>query len=342
MKIALSLEEKDKLEIQHRTERDKKICDRIKAVLLRDEGWSVSKIGQALRLHNDTISRYLIEYIEQNKVEPSHHGSEQKLNAEQVSELTAHLMLNFYDKAKEIAEYVKQTYGIEYSVAGMTNWLKRNNFTYKQPKGMPAKMDVERQKEFVKIYEELKSETPKEEPILFMDAVHPTMETKISRGWIFKGSEKVLPTTASRTRVNIAGTIELKTMKVVANQYETINAESIISFLKGVKLAYPKVPRIHIILDCSGYHKSAALVTFAEENSIKLHYLPPYSPNLNPIERLWKVMNEKVRNNYFFKTAQEFRERLSNFFQKEIPTMKNILRSRINDNFHIINPAKSF
>jgi len=39
----------------------------------------------------------------------------------------------------------------------------------------------------------------------------------------------------------------------------------------------------------------------ATELNIKLHFLPPYSPNLNPIERLWKVMNEKVRNNRFFK-----------------------------------------
>ena len=48
---------------------------------------------------------------------------------------------------------------------------------------------------------------------------------------------------------------------------------------------------------------------------ITLHYLPPYSPNLNPIERLWKVMNEYVRNNRFFKSAKEFKKEILTFFE---------------------------
>jgi transposase len=342
MKIALSPEEKTDLEYRHQHERDKRISDRIKAVLLRDEGWSVSKIAQALRLHNDTVFRYFIEYTELNKLTPNHHGSEQKLNGEQTTELLAHLQEHLYDKARAIVDYVKLTYCVEYTVAGMTDWLKRHKFSYKQPKGHPYKADADRQKEFVDMYEELKKVTPKDEPILFMDAVHPTMETKISRGWIAKGAEKLLPTTASRTRVNIAGTIELSTMKIIANQYETINAKSIITLFSNVKVAYPNASQFHIILDQSGYHRSAALSSFAEENGIKLHFLPPYSPNLNPIERVWKLMNECTRNNRFFKSAKEFRERFDDFFENKIPTMTDVLRCRINDNFHIVDTAKSF
>ncbi len=46
-----------------------------------------------------------------------------------------------------------------------------------------------------------------------------------------------------------------------------------------------------MILDQAGYHKSGEVTVFAEQNGIKLHYLPAYSPNLNPIERLWKVID---------------------------------------------------
>ena len=53
----------------------------------------------------------------------------------------------------------------------------------------------------------------------------------------------------------------------------------------------------------AGYHKATIVREKAEELNIKLHSLPPYSPNLNPIERLWKVMNEHVRNNKFFHSA---------------------------------------
>jgi hypothetical protein len=54
---------------------------------------------------------------------------------------------------------------------------------------------------------------------------------------------------------------------------------------------------INIVLDGAGYHRSSVVAEKAKELNIKLHYLPPYSPNLNPIERLWKVMNEHARNN---------------------------------------------
>jgi len=63
---------------------------------------------------------------------------------------------------------------------------------------------------------------------------------------------------------------------------------------------------IHLILDGAGYHRSDVVKNQAKAFGIILHYLPPYSPNLNPIERLWKVMNEHARNNKYFATTKEF------------------------------------
>lgn len=51
------------------------------------------------------------------------------------------------------------------------------------------------------------------------------------------------------------------------------------------------------------------------------NFLPPYSPNLNPIQRLWKVMNEKVRNNRFFKSAKDFKEAINQFFDDILPNI---------------------
>ncbi len=86
----------------------------------------------------------------------------------------------------------------------------------------------------------------------------------------------------------------------------------------------------------------AALVKMhAKIRRIKLHYLPPYSPNLNPIERLWKIMNEMVRNNVFFTPPEEFSQAIADFFHKTVPKIKPILYQRINDNFQIIKPVPS-
>jgi len=69
--------------------------------------------------------------------------------------------------------------------------------------------------------------------------------------------------------------------------------------------------------------------------------LPPYSPNLNPIERLWKLMNEMVRNNVVFESAKAFRQALSHFFNHTIPKIKGTLLFRINDDFQTLNTVPS-
>ena len=342
MQITLTDEEKARLEKQHKTERDKQTCDRIKAVLLRSENWSFEQIGQALRLHTVTVRRHLDDYCDTAKLKPDNGGSESKLSRMQIKELITHLENNTYLRVCDICVYVCEHYGVDYTVSGMTSWLKKYYFVYKKPKKVPAKADEEKQRAFLQYYEELKVKTPESEPILFIDSVHPTMETRAASGWIRKGQEKQIATTASRTRLNITGALHLQSMNLTYAHYDTINAVSLIDFLGQLKKAYPLAPKVHIILDQAGYHRSQDVSEFAEKNNIILHFLPAYSPNLNSIERLWKVMNECVRNNHFFQSAKEFRERIFGFFNNIFPQISESLRSRINDHFHVIENGTAF
>lgn len=70
MKQFLSLEERDKLKIQHRKERDKRICDRIKAVLLFDDGWNYQEIAHVLLLSDEAVKQYIQEYCNSQKLRP--------------------------------------------------------------------------------------------------------------------------------------------------------------------------------------------------------------------------------------------------------------------------------
>ncbi len=87
----------------------------------------------------------------------------------------------------------------------------------------------------------------KDEEILFMDSCHPTQATKFDYGWIKKGEEKQIKTTESRTRINITGVVNIKSRKVVTPNYEKIDSESTIDFLKQVSLKYSDSKTIHII-----------------------------------------------------------------------------------------------
>lgn len=338
-KIKLTKEQKIELEYRHDKTRDGRERDRIKAVLLCSEGWSTPMIAQALRLHETTIIRHINDYLKYDKLKPANGGSMGYLSLSDAKKVTEHLAQNTYCYSYEIIEYIWANYQIRFSVSGMNKWLHQQGFSYKKPKSVPHKFDTQKQADFIKKYTELKSQAI-DEPILFIDAVHPTQATKISYSWIKKGEDKPIETTGSRTRLNIVGAIELKDIgAAIINRYDTVNSENMQHFFEKIKGHYPKNNPIHLILDGAGYHRAKDLISKAEELNIKLHYLPPYSPNLNPIERLWKVMNEYARNNQYFSSAKQFREKIDQFFDETLPQIGESLRSRINDNFQVLNPA---
>ena len=79
--------ERIQLKGQHKKERDKRICDRIKAVLLSDKGWKPSKISEVLMLDEVTIYRHIEDYKDFRKLKPENGGSTEKLTDEQCQAL---------------------------------------------------------------------------------------------------------------------------------------------------------------------------------------------------------------------------------------------------------------
>ena len=315
MKIELTKARKEELEKRHRVERDGRIKDRIKAVLLSAENWTGEEIAQALRLHPETVYEYLKNYRTQGKLSPDNGGSQSSLTLPEEEELICHLEGTLYATVHDICAYVQETYGVEYSIPGMTKWLHRHKFSYKKPHPIPSKADPIKQAEFIKQYNLLMKTTLEDEPIEFGDGVHPTMATKLGRGWIRTGQQKLIETIASRSRINYFGSINLETMSMTVASHETINSDSMSAHFKLLRDKYPKAPQIHLILDQGPYNKSEKTAKAAQLYGIKLHFLPTYSPNLNPIERVWKVMNEQVRNNVVFMSKVDFKEALDTFFK---------------------------
>ena len=190
IEISLTNEEKQLLESRHKSSSDSRESDRIKVVLLRSENWSFSLIAQALRIDKTTVKRHLDDYQAQEKLKPENGGSVSRLTTEQTELLIAHLTEFTFAQTHQIVSYIDEIFDVRFTVAGLNKWLHRNGFSYKKPKGVPHKFDEQKQAEFKEEYQTLKAEKPDNEPIVFMDAVHPTMATKLSYGWIRKGEDK--------------------------------------------------------------------------------------------------------------------------------------------------------
>jgi transposase len=332
----LTAKERQELIQRHRKERDGRIRDRIKAVLAYDDDYSYSEIARILLLDDETIRRHIDDYQREQKLKPANGGSDSNLTDKETRELIEHLREVTYLHAKDICQYVLQTYRKKYTISGMTKWLHAHNFGYKKAHGVPAKADKKKQEQFIKYYNQLKTKSGKKEPIYFADSVHPQHQTQLTYGWIPIGERKEVATTGQQKRLNFVGGICLDGHRFIYHQAETINADSICDFLWKLRKAHHGKFYVHVIWDNAKYHKDDVVSAFAKELGIKLHYLPPYSPNLNPIERLWKIMHEDVRYNKYYGKFSEFADTALGFF-KNIGRKKKILRNRITDNFQILN-----
>lgn len=336
----LSNKERKELVIQHRQTRDGKVRDRIKAVLAYDDGYSYIEIAKILLLDDETIRRHISDYHDKNKkLDLQSGGSESKLTAVEAEKLIKHISEVTYLRVKDICHYVKHEFGKIYSISGMTLWLHSNGFTYKKPHAVPAKANLKQQQEFIQQYKKLKAEAGNKEPIYFADSVHPQHQVKLSYGWMLRGERKVIATNAKHYRLNIMGGICLSGHRVIYQQAEQINADAIANFLVKLRKSNPGKHLVHLILDNAGYNRDKRVQEFAQSLGIKLHYLPPYSPNLNPIERLWKIMHEQTTYNKYYEKFADFADAVTNFFKK-IGKKKGILRTRINDNFQLITEPK--
>lgn len=337
----LTNEQRVLLKAQHKHERDKRICDRIKAVILYDKGWSISAIAEALLLSDDAIRRHIDDYRLFLKLKPVGGGSVAKLSEEQSDQLEKHLQKHTYLYVKDIVVYVQVSWNISYTIHGMRNWLQRHGFSYKKPALVPGKADKQEQIKWLADYHKLKQELPEDETICFMDGVHPTHNVQVAYGWIKKGVRKEIPANTGRSRINLSGAIDILSYKIIIQEDPMLNAQATILFFQKIEAAYPTKKAIHIFGDNARYYRNRMVREYLKTSKIKLHFLPPYSPNLNPIERLWKWMKERVLYNSYYPEFAEFKSAIFGFFS----TLQNIdleselgrcFTSRVRDRFRPI------
>lgn len=306
------------------------------------KGFKLTEVADMLCLPVSTVWQYITDYKKEKKTDHTPRGGkEEKLNKEQTQALTKHLEEKTYLKVEEIIRYVTRVYRITYSKSGMKSWLQRHRFVYKKPKPTPAKLDPEKQEEFVKAYFDMRDHAGPDEVIVFMDGVHPAHQTQAVHGWIKRGKEVCIRTTAKQPRIHFMGALTVNHPdKPLFQEFDKINSESIVAFLDKINNHFAHKKKITVICDNAGYHKGKPVQAFLSLNpQVQMVFLPPYSPNLNPIERLWKVLREFVIYNKFYPSFDAFRSAIFDFFDKKVPQIPHLLKCRINDNFQVISPT---
>ena len=314
----LSKSECDSLSARHRSERDKRICDRIKAILLLDNGWSYDKVAKALLLDSGTIRRYYSIYTEEGKdalLNLNYSGKASELSQDQLDQLKLYVEENTPSNSLHVVNYVKENFGVEYSIPAIISILHKLGFVYKKPKLIPGKADPIAQKEFLDELEKLESELDEIDEVIYMDGVHPQHNSKPAYGWFKKGVDTPLKANTGRQRININGALNADSLDVTINIDDAVNAQSTVELFRKLEEKYPNANRIVVICDNARYYRSKIVKEYVEKSRIELKFLPPYAPNLNLIERLWRFMNKKIRNNKYYEKFQEFKSAVYGFFE---------------------------
>ena len=168
-----------------------------------------------------------------------------------------------------------------------------------------------------------------------MDAVHPQHNPIMGCGWIKRGQKQTIPSNTGRQRLNINGAINIAKLSAEVRFDDTINAASTIALFQQLEAANPAADRIIVICDNARYYKAKLVSAYLENSRIQLVPLPPYSPNLNLIERLWKFLKRQVLHNQYYETFEKFQNACKAFFA-EIDLFAPQLRTLLAENFQII------
>ena len=181
---------------------------------------------------------------------------------------------------------------------------------------LPMEELITRQEQFLK--EQLRplidKALNKEVALLFCDAVHPTHG--FHQGYVYSSQPQYVRTGQGRYRFNMYSAVDAITKKlytIYGGKY--VNAQTVVKLFDFLKEHYPTKP-LYIVMDNARYQHCAYVKEQAKERQINLVFLPPYSPNLNIIERLWKFMKKQVLSAKCYACREDFEKAFLSFLAK--------------------------
>ncbi len=319
-----------------------RLARRANALVLLDRGMSCAEVSSVFLLDDDTVRTWFRLYREEG-IEGlagfGYEGSDGYLSVEQRKQLKAWISETLPRTTRHVGAWIERELGIVYeSRSGLVALLHRLGMEHRKPQAVSQKLDVAEQKAFIETYQTLMNTLADDEAVMFADAVHPTHAVRPVGCWAPRDSKVAVDQTSGRRRMNIHGAIDLETGRTRMREVLTVDAMSTIALLMSIEALYPAMRRIHVFLDNARYHHAKLVRDWLAQpgRRIKLHFVPPYCPHLNPIERLWGLMHRNITHNRCYATFNEFCDAMLGFLKEDVPKNWDYLCDDVSDNFRVI------
>lgn len=141
---------------------------------------------------------------------------------------------------------------------------------------------------------------PTDEVAVYEDEVDIHLNPKIGLDWMVQGQQKQVPTPGKNVKRYLAGALDVRSRRLIWVEGERKTSELFVRLLWKLVRHYRHAKVIHVILDNFNIHTASLAATSLRNagGTIKLHFLPPYCPDDNPIERNWEDLHANVTRNH--------------------------------------------
>lgn len=299
------------------------------AVLLLSFLFSASLVGLILGISAASVRNYWNVYqkegIDVLKI-INHKGKESALSS-YADTIEEDLTKNPPSTIAEAAARIEKLTGVKRGVKAVRAFLRTLKFRYRKTAGIPAKADAAKQRQFLeeKLNPLLDEAAKGLGVVLFVDAAHFVHAAFL--GFLWSIQRVFVKSPSGRKRFNVLGAVNAitKQLHIVTNE-TYINAIVVCDLIRAISEEYVG-QKITLVMDNARYQKCVLVMSLAAELKIDLLFLPPYSPNLNIIERLWKFVKKKSLNSRYYETFGEFQNAITAALHKCGDEWKEELKS---------------
>lgn len=214
----------------------------------------------------------------------------------------------------------------------MRAYIKSLGVSHRKVSSIPSKANPQAQEQFhdTQLQPLLALAKEGKRSVYFVDAAHFVLGAFLGYLWSFV--RVFVRTPSGRQRFNVLGALNAVTKELVMITNETyITSVQVCELMR--KLATTATLPITLVLDNARYQRCAMVQELAIELNIALLFLPPYSPNLNLIERLWKLVKKECLYNIYYENFALFRGGIENFLSTMSRTHQRKLDSLLTLNF---------
>lgn len=340
--LKLSRPQQNKLEKQLKSAEakgDLQELKRILALLSLNFGNTIKEIAETLRISTETVRQSVKKFLSggfQALKSKSRPGRPPKLTKRQRGLLENYIEAGpekmgfpgFCWRTPMIQHLIQKKFGVFYSARYLSELLKNMGFTYQKATFVADKRNEKDRKKWLKKKwpKILRTAEEKDAHIFFGDESSFPQWGSLSYTWARKGEQPVVKTSGSRKGYKVFGLIEYFTGKFLAKGHEgKLNAETYQEFLKDIM----RQTRKHIILiqDNVPYHTCEEMQVFFYEHKDRLtvYQLPVYSPDFNPIEKLWKKVKEKGIHLCYFPCFDSLKNKVNEMLDLFKDSKKEVL-----------------